>query len=189
MNTEKQPNPQAAQLFEATVKNSDLLRQAAAKTRSDLAGEGYPLTFREIVNIEAKNQRAQGAKFKPQVITEAARLLEAHATSEFLKLARAQWDQSQSIGVFCRRWFDKVNGNSYFSLSFCFYISSDDYSKWITINQPMSYGYGSHPEFEAYRKLHGWGFLTDEQHKERQKVRFIDNGYGLKRDLYQGRYL
>lgn len=178
-----QPTPQAAQLFEAVIKVPDLSDATRGKIAADLNGKGYQLTFREIVNIEAKTQRAQGAKFKPQTITEAAQLLKAHAIAHFFEDARQSWN-GETIDVFCRRWFDKINGNSYFSLSIQIPIADD----WRVFNVPFSYGYGSHPEHEGFRILSEKGFFTGERRDNRDKIRFVDCGYGLKRDLYQGIY-
>lgn len=178
-----QPTPQAAQLFEAVIKDRDLENAARQSITRELKGAPPMQTMRDIVNIEANAQRAQGAKFKPQTITEAAKLLRDYALTQFFEEVRQNWS-GETIDVFCRRWFDKINGNSYFSLS----IAIPNADGWRVFNVPFSYGYGSHPEHEAFRILSDKGFFTGERYDNRDKIRFIDHGYGLQRDLYQGIY-
>jgi hypothetical protein len=61
----------------------------------------------------------------------------------------------RSVFVECREWFDKVNGNSYFSARI-----------WINGGQvaiiPFSYGYGDFYIYEAQKKLLELGYLPQE---------------------------
>ena len=61
----------------------------------------------------------------------------------------------RSLFVECREWFDKVNGNSYFSARI-----------WINGGQvailPFSYGYGDFYIYEAQKKLLELGYLPQE---------------------------
>ncbi len=61
----------------------------------------------------------------------------------------------RSIFIECREWFDKVNGNSYFSARI-----------WINGGQvailPFSYGYGDFYIYEAQKKLLELGYLPQE---------------------------
>jgi hypothetical protein len=61
----------------------------------------------------------------------------------------------RSLFVECREWFDKVNGNSYFSARI-----------WINGGQvailPFQYGYGDQFLYEAQKKLLELGYLPQE---------------------------
>jgi hypothetical protein len=61
----------------------------------------------------------------------------------------------RSIFIECREWFDKVNGNSYFSARI-----------WVNGGQvaiiPFSYGYGDFYIYEAQKKLLELGYLPQE---------------------------
>lgn len=61
----------------------------------------------------------------------------------------------RSMFIECREWFDKVNGNSYFSARI-----------WINGGQvaiiPFSYGYGDFYIYEAQKKLLELGYLPQE---------------------------
>ena len=61
----------------------------------------------------------------------------------------------RSLFIEGREWFDKVNGNSYFSARM-----------WVDGGQvailPFQYGYGSQFEYEAQKKLLELGWLPQE---------------------------
>jgi hypothetical protein len=61
----------------------------------------------------------------------------------------------RSVFIECREWFDKVNGNSYFSARI-----------WVNGGQvaiiPFSYGYGDFYIYEAQKKLLELGYLPQE---------------------------
>ena len=61
----------------------------------------------------------------------------------------------RSLFIEAREWFDKVNGNSYFSARI-----------WVDGGQvailPFQYGYGSQFEYEAQKKLLELGYLPQE---------------------------
>lgn len=72
--------------------------------------------FVRIANDEANKQRKKFyAKFKPQEITEAGRIIQSLTISSTLEDMAVLYDPSQVIHAVIRRWFDKVKGNSYFS--------------------------------------------------------------------------
>jgi hypothetical protein len=62
---------------------------------------------------------------------------------------------TRSLFIEAREWFDKVNGNSYFSARI-----------WVDGGQvailPFQYGYGSQFEYEAQKKLLELGYLPQE---------------------------
>ena len=61
----------------------------------------------------------------------------------------------KSLFIECREWFDKVNGNSYFSARI-----------WVNGGQvailPFQYGYGDQFTYEAQKKLLELGYLPQE---------------------------
>jgi hypothetical protein len=65
----------------------------------------------------------------------------------------------RSLFIECREWFDKVNGNSYFSARI-----------WINGGQvailPFQYGYGDQFIYEAQRKLIELGYIPKEKENE-----------------------
>jgi hypothetical protein len=59
-----------------------------------------------------------------------------------------------------RRWFDKVNGVSYFAARGT--ATYADGSQRVTIS-PFESGYGSHPEFELCRKMKAEGIIPESE--------------------------
>ena len=81
-----------------------------------------------------------------------------------------------SVFVECREWFDKVNGNTYFSARI-----------WINGGQvailPFQYGYGNQFIYEAQRKLIELGYLPKE--KENESLYSLGKTFGF--DFYSAR--
>ena len=82
----------------------------------------------------------------------------------------------RSVFVEGREWFDKVNGNSYFSARI-----------WINGGQvailPFSYGYGDQFIYEAQRKLIELGYLPKE--KENESLYSLGKTFGF--DFYSSK--
>ena len=136
-------------------------------------------TFKELASNEAKKQRATfGAKFKPQHISEAAKLIQANTLEHCFESIVSTWN-GQTISATCRRWWDAVNGNSYFSVRIC--IPTD--SGYATVGIPFQYGYGSHWEHVTKNTLKIMGF------PDSLEISFNDNGWSKKRDAYRGIYI
>lgn len=168
-----------------------------------LQGANHRMTFKDIATDEANKQRKEfGSKFKPQEITEAVKLIQKDTIEHCIEIIR---DNARGcIRASCRRWFDKVNGNSYFSVRIMFPNidnKGDVTFKWITI--PMQYGYGSQWQYEVINLLAKYGFIpplkkyengnTDygylSDYEQNGIVHWNDEGYGLKRSMYDGIYL
>lgn len=64
-------------------------------------------------------------------------------------------NEIRSMFIECREWFDKVNGNSYFSARV--WING----KW-KITLPFQYGYGDHFKSVAVRALVKEGFIPEQ---------------------------
>jgi len=56
----------------------------------------------------------------------------------------------KTIDVNCKEWFDKVNGNSYFSGEV---IVNAGKKNETTIKLPFQYGYGDHYRHEAFKAI------------------------------------
>jgi hypothetical protein len=82
----------------------------------------------------------------------------------------------RSVFVECREWFDKINGNTYFSARI-----------WINGGQvailPFQYGYGDQFIYEAQRKLIELGYLPKE--KENESLYSLGKTFGF--DFYSAR--
>jgi hypothetical protein len=82
----------------------------------------------------------------------------------------------RSVFVECREWFDKVNGNTYFSARI-----------WINGGQvailPFQYGYGDQFIYEAQRKLIELNYLPKE--KENESLYSLGKTFGF--DFYSAR--
>lgn len=62
----------------------------------------------------------------------------------------------KTIDIQAKEWFDKVNGNSYFSA-----VATIDFGKETEkqINIPFQYGYGDHYIYQTFHELQTGGFL------------------------------
>lgn len=93
------------------------------------------------------------------------------------------------ITVQRRGWYDKVNGNTYFS---CL-VEIEGAESFVI---PFQYGYGSQWQYEAREELIKRGIIADPGYYTngnrkgglsdiRDMVDWVDHGDGLKRDLYK----
>jgi len=163
-----------------------------------LQGQDPIRSFRDIITSEANNQRQHfGDKFKPQEITEAAKIIQKESINNALELIRDKYEAEgkPTIAAYCRRWFDKVNGNSYFSVNLI--IAGN------AINIPFQYGYGSQWQYEVIDLLEKYGFIPKIPYYENGNknygrmsdyeregiIHWEDQRYGLKRQMFDGLYL
>lgn len=161
-----------------------------------LQGSSHRLTFKDIVTNEANNQRQQGCKFKPQEITEAVKIIQKETIKDCLELIRDESTIEKDIIANCRRWFDKTNGNSYFSVNIQIPMNNGRYRQ---INIPMQYGYGNHWQYEVINLLEKVGIIPKIPYYENGNknygymseypINWIDFGYMLKRNMFDGMYL
>jgi len=56
----------------------------------------------------------------------------------------------KTIDINAKEWFDKVNGNSYFS---CEIVINYRLKDQVTLKLPFQYGYGEQYEYEALKKI------------------------------------
>ena len=143
------------------------------------------MTFRDLANNEANNQRTSfGSKFKAAEISEASKIIQQDTLQECLDNIRVNWNGEKVI-ITIRRWFDKVYGNSYFSAL----IQVPTKSGFKSVTLPFEYGYGSHPEWAAIKACEKLGlFVKGNKVNSDLPVVFHDQGYMLKRDMFDGIY-
>lgn len=164
---------------------------------SMLQGSNHRLTFKDIVTNEANKQRREfGARFKPQEITEATKIIQKETIRDCLELIQNEYNKEKDIIANCRRWFDKVNGNSYFSVNIQIPMRNGKYRQ---INIPMQYGYGNHWQYEVIDLLEKIGVIHSIPYYENGNknygylseypVEFIDYGYMPKRNMFDGMYI
>ena len=147
------------------------------------------ISFREMAVSEASKQRSSfGLKFKPQEITEAGKIIQEQTIKSILEDMVASYDPSHKINAIVRRWFDKVNGNSYFS---CFVTVPVRDRKNLSFVIPFQYGYGSQPEYEIACTLFKVGVLKEKKNYFREyNIDLQDQGYVRKNhNWHDGLYL
>ena len=160
-----------------SVMNDGNLYQSRIDTAKRILGGKEPAkSFREIANDEAKKQRQKFyAKFKPQEITEAGKIIQDITISSILEDMAVLYDPSQNIYAIIRRWWDKVNGNSYFS---CRVTVPLEEGKRISFVIPLQYGYGSQPESEIIETLFRLNILKGKKDYFREyNITLDDQGY------------
>lgn len=84
-----------------------------------------------------------------------------------------------------RRWFDRANGNSYFS-AMVFVHCDDGPTRAFVI--PYQYGYGSHPEWTVYNECIKRGIIADPgehyRYPSSEQFDFEDQGYMQKNRMF-----
>ena len=133
-------------------------------------------SFRQIALDEAKRQRrAFCLRFKPQEITEAGKIIQSLTISSILEEMAVSYDPSQNIYAVIRRWWDKLNGNSYFS---CRVTVPLDGGKRISFVIPFQYGDGSRPQSEIIATLFRLNIMKEKKDYFREYgIDFCDSGY------------
>jgi len=152
--------------------------------------------IRTICKDAARFERAQfGSKYSLKDIAECTSAVKSYMVESMYEYIAGKYDPAKLIIASCRRWFDKVNGNSYFSALIEVPKKDSDYPNAICLR--FEYGYGDHWEYEVLRKLESIGVLPnpgnyDNGNSKRTLsdkqgiIRFIDYGFGLKRNMFGG---
>jgi len=143
-------------------------------------------TFLSITQDEAAKQRyLEGSKFTAGHIKEASSIIQALTLEECKESFLSQWNKEYII-VTGRKWFDKVNGNTYFSC----YVQVPTVLGFKSFNIPFQYGYGEQWQFEAVKVLKTLGFFAgDTRQRWELPIVFSDQGFKLKRDMFKGIYI
>jgi hypothetical protein len=138
-----------------------------------LQGISPKFGFSELINNEVLKQRATGSKFSARDIKQAREIIIKDTLKHCLDLIKDS-HQGGPIIATIRRWWDSINGNSYFSVN----VKLGKYA----LNLPFQYGYGSQPNSETETVLNLIGISA-------ANVDYTDQGYKLKRDMFTGLYI
>lgn len=142
------------------------------------------MNFRDFAEDEARRQRAQGSRIKPAEISEAGRILQRDQLANCIERMRDGRAEGEKIAVFVRRWFDRVNGNSYWSARIVV-PQAEGADRWFAI--PLSYGHGSQIEFDVAEELAELDLIPAADRDTRAAhLEFHDEGERKRRDLYDG---
>lgn len=151
-----------------------------------LQGSNHHLSFRDLANNEAAKQRHQfGSKFKAAEISEAAKLIQADTIAHCLEIIREEWN-GENITCYGRHWWDRINGNTYFSARIVIPTASGH--RWVAV--PFQYGYGSQWEWECRHVLARMGFegMADGFASE-HPLNFEFQGLMKKSQMFTGLYI
>lgn len=138
-----------------------------------LVGVNPTFNFKEMTQFEAKKQRLAGGKFTLSDIKQASELIKKETIEHCLELIKDEYN-NETVYATGRRWWDGVNGNSYFSVN----INLGKHS----INIPFQYGYGNQWEQETKA-------LLAKLEIKPTNIQFIDTGFKNKRDMFEGLYI
>lgn len=131
--------------------------------------------FKELIADQVKALRISGNKFNARDIKEARELIIKDTLQHCLELIKDSYT-SGPIKATIRRWWDSINGNSYFSVN----VNLGKYA----FNLPFQYGYGSQPMSETEKQLSLIGISS-----LKGNVNYNDQGFKLKRDMFTGLYI
>lgn len=129
------------------------------------------LTFRGLC---ADTNRKNRTHYSHADITGAGRIVQAQTLEHCLEIIRDAYD-GREIATTVRRWFDRVNGNSYFSAR----LEIPHADGFHSLIVPFQYGYGSHWETVCANTVQRIGI-------QNAPMRYFDTPYGRKRDLHVG---
>jgi hypothetical protein len=154
-----------------------------------IEGSSHRLTFRDLANNEAVKQRREfGSKFHAADISEAGKIIQAQTIAHCLETIREEWTGAP-IRVYGRQWFDKINGNTYFSAKINVPTIKGNYG----IVVPFQYGYGNHWQHEAVQVLRRIGFFADTDSRTTPNytlpIEFEFQGRMLKKQMFDGMYI
>lgn len=178
---------EANNLVLSVLNNGDIYQTRLHCARAALQGSTHKeFTFKSLVQDEATLQRKTGGKFKPQHITEAAKLVQADTIREVLEGMLHNWT-GDNLVIQGRKWWDKVNGNTYFS---AWVQIPQTTGGFASFNIPMSYGYDDQWKFDSLETLKRIGFFAGKGGFYRDfPIVWDERGYMLKRDMFSGLYI
>jgi len=176
---------QANNLVLSVMNNGDVYKDRLHCGFALLQGSSHKISFLDITRNEANKQRLEGSKFTAGHIKEANKIIQALTLEECKESLLSQWNKEHII-VTGRKWFDKVNGNTYFSC----YVQVPTASGFKSFNIPFQYGYGEQWQFEAVKVLKTLGFFADDSRQRWElPIVFSDQGTMLKRCMFKGIYI
>jgi len=177
---------QANNLILSVMNNKEAYKDRLHCGFALLQGSNHRINFLELTRKEASKQRLSGSKFTASHIKEASGIIQALTLEECKESYLNEWNANKQIIVQGRLWFDKVNGNTYFS---CWVqVPTDSGFKSFCI--PIQYGYGDQWQFESVVVLRKLGFFKDDDRQRWElPIIFSDRGFMLKRDMFKGLYI
>lgn len=162
-----------------------------------LQGSHHIVDIRELVQNEAKKQRLQGCTFPASSIKESVTIITKDTLDDCLDIIRNDYSHDKVIIATCRRWLDKIYGNSYFSVNLQIPLEHGMYRQ---VNIPMQYGHGSNWQYSAIDLLvkigilpkvkeydngnKDYGFMSDYEVKG--IIQWVDQGYMKKNQMFNG---
>lgn len=87
----------------------------------------------------------------------------------------------RTIDIQAKEWFDRINGNSYFSARITINYGTDNSETYVL---PFQYGYGDHYEYQALKHLVHVGRIKDVETHE-SLWRYCDRNGIVKRATKQ----
>lgn len=150
-----------------------------------ISGSDHAYKLREIVQLQAAQMRAAfGSKFSADAITDAINIIHRQTVRHCMESIFSGWD-GETITVQGRKWWDKINGNTYFSACIC--IGTDSGMRHVNI--PMEYGCGDYWQHAAMQTLRAMGFNFPENvARSSFPIIFTGGDYTLKRNMFTGLY-
>lgn len=184
----------ANELFLVAINNGDTYEarcHAAAKfVQGYYDKEGFRKEIGQIVRKEAVEYRKIfKVSFSTEEKQDTIKEVMEYTVNHHFETMLSNQDKNKNVEVTIRRWRDKTDENSYFSLT---YIIRFNGGKYGMIYSPMEYGSGSHPEWTAWNFLQEKGFIPDTGKYENgvkkgspsdSPISFFDYGYILKKYL------
>lgn len=169
---------QANDLIRTTMNDGALYDDRKHAGFALLQGASHRVSFRDIVASTADTLRKTGGRFSAAHIKEAATIVREQTVRHCLELMRDEWDRARPITCIGRTWWDRVNGNTYFSARIL--VPTIDGSRWFSV--PFQYGYGGQWMAECAAVLKRAGFTDLKQ----SDVLYSFDGAHLRRNMYRG---
>lgn len=162
------------------------LSAAFSHIAGETTGKEFNKAIREICQAAAsKENRTMGTKHKRADVVGTT----MEVCDYMLTHAKEFFYNGSNVRAVIRRWFDKPNGNSYFSATVTVQCEDGEERQFYI---PMQYGYGNHPQYVVWEECIARGILPDpgrypsnnlKGYISENGITYTDMGYGLKRDL------
>jgi len=177
---------QANNLILSVINNGEVYKDRLHCGFALLQGATHRISFLDVTRSEAAKQRLCGSRFTSSHIKEASGIIQALTLEECKESYLNDWNANKQIIVQGRKWFDKVNGNTYFS---CL-VQVPTEQGFKSFNIPRQYGYGEQWQFESVVVLRKLGFFKEDSRQRWElPIIFSDRGFMLKRDMFKGLYI
>jgi len=142
--------------------------------------DAYRRDIRALCALKARDERATfGVKIKPADITAQAREVADYMLAHERETIAAHYPAGARCHAIIRRWWDKTNGVSYFTVTV---RVPQDGGGFTLVKVPFQSGYGSHPEWVTARALVELGLFpaATPDSPRMYPIDFEDQGYMAK---------